>query len=113
MSPNGEFKIVPSVYYGDHDFIVAHHHFNTTGGQAPRPLACSVLTSQLNCLLLYKLATCNLTTLNLLPTAPECMCMCACVCVCSTCAYMCVCVRVYIHVCVCVCVCVSHKFLPQ
>ena len=92
--------MVPSVYYGDHDFIVAHHYFNTTGGQAPRSLACSVLTSQLNCLLLYKLSRHDLTTLNLLPTALS-------VCVCARHVCTCICVRVCAHM------CISHKICPS
>ena len=39
VPPNGEFKMDPSVYYGEHDFIVAHHHFNTVGRQIPQTLS--------------------------------------------------------------------------
>ena len=47
----GEFKVLSSADCGELDFIVAHHYFNTTGDQAPRPLACADLASQLSCLI--------------------------------------------------------------
>ena len=48
---DGELKLVSFADCGRLDFIGAHHHFNITGDQAPRPLACADLASQLNFLI--------------------------------------------------------------